>query len=66
MPSPPPPSPPLGKFAEWLYMNSPIEFDASDDGGDRFARKFEFFEESAAQNDRGGSFLILRSDGGER
>ena len=45
------PSPLLGKFPEWLYMNSPIEIDASGgDGGDRFARKF--FEESAAQDDR--------------
>ena len=43
----------LGKFPEWLYMNSPIEIDASGgDGGDRFARKF--FEESAAQDDRAG------------
>ena len=34
-------------------MNSPIEIDASGDGGgDRFARKF--FEESAAQDGRAG------------
>ena len=52
-PCPDSPSPLLGKFPEWLYMNSPIEIDASGgDGGDRFARKF--FEESAAQDDRAG------------